>query len=312
MKENLKIIYYGNPDFAVPSLEMLIEKGFTIAAVVCSPDKPAGRGLKLQKPAVKIAAEKYNLPVFQPESLSEPAFIAQILQLKPALQVVIAFRKLPAEIWKASTLGTINLHPSLLPDYRGAAPINWVLINGEKETAISTIFINDNIDCGDIIMQEKFPLSYEDTAGNLHDILSRQGAELVAESVELIFSGNAVVKRQSFNSLKKAPKIKKETCRIDWNKTSTEIYNLVRGLSPYPCAWTTFENKSLKIYLCSEENTGSQLNPGSIITDHKSFLKIVSGKGLIRLLKVQLEGKKAMETDEFLRGYKFDENSQFI
>lgn len=313
MTENRKIIYYGNPEFAVAPLELLVKKGFQVTAVVCSPDKPAGRGLKLQKPAVKIAAEKLHLPVLQPEKLSDPVFIEQIRQLDPALQIVIAFKKLPAEIWKTSNRGTINLHPSLLPDYRGAAPLNWVLINGEQETGITTIFINDHIDCGDIILQEKFPVSPDDNAGTLHDKLSSRGSELIAESAELIFNDKAAVKRQPFDkSLKKAPKITKEMCRIDWHKTALEINNLVRGLSPSPGAWTLLDQKIFKILRCKTEISARILNPGQIFTDHKTFVKIESRNGLINLRQVQLEGRKAMDIEEFLKGYHFADNGSLI
>jgi len=312
MKKSPKIIFYGNPGFAVPTLALLLQENYPIIAVVTSPDKPAGRGLKIQKTDVKILAEQHKLEVLQPENLDDKNFIDKLHELNPDLQVVIAFRKLPAEVWGTSQLGTINLHPSILPDYRGAAPLNWAIINGEKETGITTIFINDKIDSGDIILQEIVPLSDTDTSGTLHEKLSVMGANLVLKSVEQIITGQVKIRKQPYdNTCKKAPKISKEDCRINWNKSSTALYNFIRGMSPHPCARTLFGDKIFKIYFSQAESCFHQFSTGTIHTDNRSFLKVATVDGFIHLIEVQLEGKKAMNMVEFLKGHKINPDSKF-
>lgn len=300
----------GTPDFAVESLKALHENGYNIVGVITMPDKPAGRGKQIQCSPVKQYALDNKLRLLQPEKLKDEGFLAELKTLQADLQIVVAFRMLPEVVWDMPSLGTFNLHASLLPQYRGAAPINWAIINGEKETGASTFFITHEIDTGNIILQEKIAISNSDTAGDIHDRLMLMGAKLVLKTVDLIIEGKAEGKpQQHSNTLKTAPKIYKETCRIDWSRSTNEIYNFVRGLSPYPAAWTeitTSEGKlGLKIFETKEEICNHIEPLGKLITDNKTFIKFATSDGYLQLISLQLAGKKRMKTDELLRGYKF-------
>jgi methionyl-tRNA formyltransferase len=295
----------GTPDFAVPSLRILVEAGYDIVAVVTAPDKPAGRGLQMQVSPVKAYALSRNIPVLQPEKLKDAAFLEQLQSLNANLQVVVAFRMLPEAAWNMPSFGTFNLHASLLPDYRGAAPINWAVINGETETGATTFFLKHEIDTGDIIMQQKMEIGPDEDAGSVHDRLMLLGADLVLKTVNAIAQGTVATHPQEIKDIPKpAPKIFKQDCRIDWNgKDINQLHNFIRGLSPYPGAWTMLDGKVLKIYRSSKELDGIAGKPGKIITDQKSFLKIICLGGFLNLLEIQIEGRKKMGVEEFLRGY---------
>jgi len=296
----------GTPEFAVPSLNALVENGKNVVAVVTAPDKPAGRGLKLQTSPIKDAALLHNIPVLQPANLKSPEFLEELKSFKADLQIVIAFRMLPQAVWAMPPYGTFNLHASLLPQYRGAAPINWAIINGEKETGLTTFLLKQEIDTGDILLQEKEKIEPNDTAGTLYERLMNKGAGLVLKTVELIESENYTLQPQIMtDTIKQAPKIHKETCRIDWNKTSEEVRNFIRGLSPYPAAWTILATKNCKIYKTEvvSSNTTNKI-PGEYVTDGKSYLHFFASDGIIAVEELQLEGKKRMEIKEFLRGNK--------
>lgn len=296
----------GTPEFAVPSLENLVKNNFNVVAVITAPDKPAGRGLKLTISPVKEAAQKHNLPVLQPASLKAPEFIEQLHELQADLQVVVAFRMLPEAVWNMPAIGTFNLHGSLLPQYRGAAPINWAVINGETTTGVTTFFIRHEIDTGDIIFTDEEKISSDDTAGTLYERLMHKGAQLVLKTVKAIQEGNYNTYPQKFSGeLKSAPKILKETCKIDWSQPSEKIYNFVRGLAPYPSAWTILNGSLHKIYavkITKEEYPDKEA--GSYITDNKTFLHIKTGSGAVALEEIQMEGKKKMKIEEYLRGNK--------
>lgn len=302
-----KIVFMGTPEFAVASLEALMKAGFNIAAVVTAPDRPAGRGMKLQQSAVKKFAMEHGLRVLQPEKLKSPGFIEELSSIQADLQVVVAFRMLPEIVWSMPSLGTINLHASLLPQYRGAAPINWVLINGEKETGATTFKLKHEIDTGNILMQESFPIGEDETAGELHDRMKLIGADLLTKTVQGILDGTLTETPQKVtdpNTLRHAPKINTDTCRIDWNKTTAEVHNLIRGLSPYPGAFTIFNEKILKVYRSEKELTKPTIPPGTHETDGKSFLRFATSDGYIRVLEIQPEGKKRMMIADFLRGFR--------
>lgn len=307
----LRIVFMGTPDFAVASLHALLEAGFNIVGVITAPDKPAGRGLKLTESAVKKYAVEKGLPILQPEKLKNPDFLAQLKALDAHLQVVVAFRMLPQIVWNMPAFGTINLHASLLPQYRGAAPINWAIINGEKETGVTTFKLQQEIDTGHILLQEKIPIGENDTAGELHDIMKEIGAHLLVATIKGIEDGSLQETAQSeaiqqlTGELKHAPKIFTETCIIDWNKTCDEVHNLIRGLSPYPGAMTNFEGKILKIYKSYKEKTVPSHAAGDFETDGKTFLKFAAADGYIHATDIQLEGKKRIEIESFLRGYRF-------
>ena len=314
-QKNFRVIFMGTPEFAVASLKSLLDAGFNVVAAVTSPDKPAGRGQKLQESDVKKFAKPLNIPILQPERLKDPAFISELQSYRADLQVVVAFRMLPEIIWSMPRLGTINLHASLLPQYRGAAPINRAVINGEKTTGVTTFFIEKEIDTGKIIYSEKVSIDDSDDAGTLHDKLMETGAKLLRRTVEGIESGNypqtdqfsAV---QPGTELKTAPKIFKEDCKIDWKAPVTKIHDFIRGLSPYPASWTTLvhthtnELISLKIFASKPEFCQHSKQTGSISTDEKKFLKIAVQGGYIHLLALQMEGKKRLTVEEFLRGFK--------
>ncbi|WP_291944172.1 methionyl-tRNA formyltransferase [Chitinophaga sp.] len=308
MSKDLRIIFMGTPDFAVASLDILVKNGFNVVAVITAPDKPAGRGLQLQESAVKKYAVANNLPVLQPEKLKNPAFIEELRALKADLQVVVAFRMLPEMVWDMPPEGTINVHASLLPQYRGAAPINWAIINGEKSSGVTTFKLQHEIDTGDVLYSQEVPIREDETAGELHDALMQTGADLLLKTVQSIAAGTVKGTPQAHfeaAEIKHAPKIFKETCKINWEASIDTVYNLVRGLSPYPAAWSTLQDKSLKIYKAHKEHKQPSIAPGAFETDQKTFLKIAAKDGYLVLDEIQLEGKKKMTVVEFLRGYRF-------
>lgn len=306
MKKDLRIVYMGTPEFAVPSLEILVINGWNVVGVITAPDKPKGRGLHLLPSPVKETAQKHGLTILQPTNFKSPEFQQELRELKADLQIVVAFRMLPESVWNMPPLGTFNLHASLLPDYRGAAPINWAIINGEIETGATTFFLKHEIDTGSIIFQEKIKISAEDELGSVYQKLMTLGSQLVMKTVESISSGdiNPSVQDES-KALHHAPKLFKETCQIDWSDSAINIHNLVRGLSPYPAAWTTWEGKTCKIFKTTPK-TGkiNQKSAGEYETDGKSYLRFQTQDGVLEVLELQLEGKKRMKTVELLRGYK--------
>ena len=298
----------GTPQFAVASLDELITAGCDVVAVVTAPDKPAGRGQKVNQSAVKQYADAHGIKVLQPEKLKNPEFIEQLKALQADLQVVVAFRMLPEAVWNMPPKGTINLHASLLPQYRGAAPINWAIINGEKESGVTTFFLKHDIDTGDILFTEKVTLKGTETAGDLHDWLMNKGAGLLVKTVKGIESGRYSEHPQAQLAegieLKHAPKIFKQDCLIDFNRPAVDVYNLIRGLSPSPTAYTIFNDKVLKIYNAELQETEPGIAAGGFITNNKTHLKFATKDGLISVTDVQLEGKKRMGIEEFLRGNK--------
>jgi len=298
----------GTPQFAVTSLDALITAGCSIVAVVTAPDKPAGRGQKLHESAVKQYAVENGIPVLQPEKLKDPAFLEELKSYNADLQVVVAFRMLPEVVWNMPPRGTINLHASLLPQYSGAAPINWVLINGEKESGVTTFFLKHEIDTGDILFTEKVTLTGDETAGELHDRLMYKGAGLLVKTVKGVESGRYNEHPQSQLlegvEIKHAPKIFKEDCLIDWQQPVVAVYNRIRGLSPVPTAYTHLNGKILKVYKATFEIERHDVAPGHFITDNKTYLKFAATDGFISLIEIQLEGKKQMGIAEFLRGVK--------
>jgi methionyl-tRNA formyltransferase len=307
VKSKIRIVFLGTPDFAVSSLTALVDEHFTIAGVVTAPDKPAGRGMKLTESAVKRYAVEKGLNILQPEKLKDPKFLEQLKSLRADLQIVVAFRMLPELVWNMPAMGTINLHASLLPDYRGAAPINWAIINGEKETGATTFKLRHEIDTGNILLQEKLLIHENETAGELHDRLKLLGSQLVIKTVQGLESGTQkeIPQVETGNrELKKAPKIFTETGRINWNKSVGEIHNLIRGLSPQPAAFTELEKKILKIYRSEKEIIKPTVSIGQIETDNKTFLKFACTDGYIHVRELQLEGKKKMNVEDFLRGHK--------
>ena len=309
--KNLRIVFMGTPEFAVASLDALVQSGFNVVGVVTAPDKPAGRGMKLQQSAVKKYAEEKGLTVLQPEKLRNPDFLTELKNLQADLQVVVAFRMLPEVVWNMPTSGTINVHASLLPQYRGAAPINWAIINGEKESGVTTFKLKHEIDTGGVLLQEKVAIWEQDTAGTLHDKLKECGAHLLVKTVQGLADGTITEKPQEtlFTDdalLKHAPKIFTETCKIDWSKSVEEVYNLIRGLSPYPAAYTKLGDKTLKIFWAEKEKTPTTVQAGEWETDKKTYLKYAGADGYLLLKDVQLEGKKRLTIEEFLRGYRFE------
>ncbi len=293
----------GTPDFAVASLDALVRANFDVVAVVTAADKPAGRGQKLSESAVKKYAVEKNIPVLQPEKLKNPEFLAQLKSFNADLQVVVAFRMLPEVVWAMPSKGTINLHGSLLPQYRGAAPINHAIINGEKESGVTTFFLTHEIDTGDIIQSASVAIESTDTAGDLHDKLMNVGASLLVKTVTAIAEGNYQEQPQPQSDvLKHAPKIFKEDCKVDWNKPSLEVFNFIRGLSPYPTAFTLLNDKTLKIFKVDIEEKEPAIAAGGFLTDGKTFLKFATKDGFIKLQDIQYEGKKRMQIEDFLRG----------
>lgn len=328
--KDTRIVFMGTPEFAVASLDALVKAGARIVGVVTAPDKPAGRGMKLNESAVKQYAAANGLHLLQPVKLKDPAFLEALQSLRADLQVVVAFRMLPEVVWSMPPLGTINLHGSLLPQYRGAAPINWAVINGEKETGVTTFKLQHEIDTGNILLQNSFAIGEDDTAGDVHDYMKEVGAKLLVKTVEGLVAGtieeqpqagilkseagtpkpiidadNRAAGDELATALKHAPKIFTETCKIDWHKTSFEIHNLIRGLSPYPGAFTYLQDKVLKIYHSKKEIAPPTIPIGTADTNGKTYLKFACADGYIHVLDLQLEGKKRMTIEEFLRGYRF-------
>ena len=320
-KNDLKIVFMGTPDFAVESLRALIEGGYNIAGVITMPDKPMGRhGSVLQPSAVKQYAISQGLPVLQPEKLKDESFINELHALKADLQIVVAFRMLPEVVWNMPRFGTFNLHASLLPQYRGAAPINWAVINGEKETGVTTFFLTHEIDTGRIILQERLPITDTDDAETVHDALMNIGAKLVTKTVDLLIENedciNTIPQENLYDNtgeLRRAPKIFNETCRIEWNQHIDSIYNFIRGLSPSPTAWTEIVNPegeymSMKIFLSEKLYKEHTFNIGTIHTDGKNNLMVAVSGGFICIKSLQLAGKKRLSVKEFLNGMKIDKD----
>ncbi|MDX2195636.1 MAG: methionyl-tRNA formyltransferase [Cytophagales bacterium] len=300
----MRIVYMGTPDFAVPALEILIDNNYNIAGVVTAPDKPQGRGLQLGESDVKKCAKKHGIPILQPALLKSDEFISQLHDLHADLQVVVAFRMLPEVVWNMPRLGTINLHASLLPQYRGAAPINWAIMNGEKETGVTTFFLKQEIDTGDIILQKKEPIYDTDTAGDLYNRLKTLGAQVVLDTVQQIADHKVSAQPQIFDKdLKTAPKIYKDMCKIPWHKNAEEVYNFVRGLAPYPTAHCTLNGNYCKIFEV-EYSTEDLLSVGMIASDQKSYLHIGCGQGYVGVKKLQMEGQKILTINQYLSGNK--------
>lgn len=312
---SLRIVFMGTPEFAVASLDALIKAGYNIAGVVTAPDKPAGRGMKMTESAVKKYAVEHNLKTLQPEKLKNPQFLEELKSLHADLQIVVAFRMLPESVWNMPRMGSVNLHGSLLPQYRGAAPINWAVINGEKETGVTTFKLKHEIDTGDILLQESFPIGENETAGEVHGRMKEIGAQVLVKTVKGLAEGTLKETPQKNvlnmsdgdvqTHLKHAPKIFTETCKIDFTKSTEEVHNLIRGLSPFPGAFTELNEKMLKVYRSEKEITQVTITPGFHETDGKAFLKFACADGYIHAKELQLEGKKKMTVEDFLRGYHF-------
>jgi methionyl-tRNA formyltransferase len=316
---DLRIVFMGTPEFAVASLKAIIDSGTTVVGVITAPDRPAGRGQKVSQSAVKIFAQDQNLPVLQPTNLKSPDFLKELKELNANLQVVVAFRMLPKEVWQMPALGTFNLHASLLPDYRGAAPINWAIINGETTTGVTTFFIDEKIDTGAIIKRSQVKIGLDDNAGILHDKLMEKGSQLIVETLKEIESGTVTTQPQpKMGGLHTAYKLDRDNTRLDWNKSTSEIYNQIRGLSPYPVAWTFFINdgreQQMKIY-------GAQMAKTEELTEKLELrqLKVMAGRlfagcieGVMELTQVQLSGKRKMNAKDLLNGYFFEEDAKVL
>ena len=330
--KKLRIVFMGTPEFAVASLDTLFKAGCNIVGVVTAPDRPAGRGLILQQSAIKKYAVENNLRILQPDKLKSPAFLDELKSLSADLQIVVAFRMLPELVWNMPPMGSVNLHGSLLPQYRGAAPINWAVINGEKETGCTTFKLKHEIDTGDILLQESFPIGENETAGEVHDKMKEIGAQLLLKTIKGLVDNSltelpqaSMVNGESsinepensahhslftiHHSPKHAPKIFKENCQIDWHKTTDDVFNLIRGLSPYPTAFTFLDAKKLKIFSAEKETSKADdiavISAGGYDTDKKSYLKFACKDGFISVKELQLEGKKQLKVEDFLRGYRW-------
>ena len=322
-KEDLRIVYMGTPDFAVEALRQLVEGGYNVVGVITMPDKPAGRGHKIQYSPVKQYALEQNLPLLQPEKLKDEAFVQALREWKADLQIVVAFRMLPEVVWSMPRLGTFNLHASLLPQYRGAAPINWAVIKGDTETGITTFFLKHEIDTGEVIQQVRVPITDTDNVEIVHDKLMMLGGKLVVETVDAILNGVVKPVPQEemavVGELRPAPKIFKETCRIDWNQPVKKVYDFIRGLSPYPAAWSELVSPEGEVvvvkifetekYIRNEgkrcrNSRGCFCKVGSIETDGKKYIKVAVPGGFVSVLSLQLPGKKRLKTDELLRGFR--------
>lgn len=321
-KEDLRIVFMGTPEFATASLKAILDAGYKVVAVITAPDKPAGRGKKLSQPAVKKFALANGLKVLQPPKLKNPEFLEELRALRADLQVVVAFRMLPEQVWAMPPMGTINLHASLLPQYRGAAPIHHAIINGEKETGLTTFLLQKEIDTGHILLQRKLAIGPEETVGELHDRMMVLGGGLLVDTIEGLRKGEIVpVDQQTLikpgTVLKPAPKIFKEDCRIRWNNDLDTVHNFIRGLSPFPGAYSVLKSPSgktfqVKIYKASREISAEQLHPGTVVTDGKKAIKVAVVDGFIRLLELQLPGKKRLKTEELLRGFSLDDSWHFV
>jgi methionyl-tRNA formyltransferase len=296
----------GTPDFAVPSLQILVQNGYKVVGVVTATDKYGGRGKKqlLESPVKKYAVEQ-GIPVLQPKNLKSPEFQEELRALNANLQVVVAFRMLPEAVWDMPEYGTFNLHGSLLPRYRGAAPINWAVINGDTETGVTTFFIRHEIDTGDVLFQEKMPIGPNETAGEVHDRMMLLGAETVLKTVKAIASGDYHLQKQDDALATKAPKLFRETCEIDFDQPVEKVHNFVRGLSPYPAAWTTLDGKQLKVLRAHYEKADADAQPGTFISDNKSWIKVAAADGWLVVTELQLQGRKRMKTSDFLNGFSF-------
>lgn len=312
--KQVRIVFMGTPDFAVESLKALVENRYQVVGVITAPDKPAGRGRQLTESAVKKYAVDNGLHVLQPEKLKNPEFVTELKSLKADLQIVVAFRMLPEMVWNMPPLGTFNLHASLLPQYRGAAPLNWAVINGETETGVTTFLLSDEIDTGQIIFQEKVNIGENDTVGDIHDQMMEVGAQLVLKTVDALAEGKIqpIDQEQLIDGpdrIKPAPKIFKEDCRLDWTRDTESVRNLIRGLSPYPAAWTELvhpgkdEILNAKIFSAIRDDSNLPAAPGTLQTDGKKFLKIACADGWLSITDIQLSGKKRMKIDELLRGF---------
>ena len=315
-KRDLRIVFMGTPDFAVCSLKKLVEEGYNVVGVITAPDKPAGRGQKIHESAIKQYAKTQKLTILQPSNLKNEEFLNELRTLNANLQIVVAFRMLPKAVWQMPEFGTFNLHASLLPDYRGAAPINWAIINGETKTGVSTFFIDEKIDTGEMILQEEVDILPTENAGDLHDKLMTVGSKLVIKTVKLIESDSVKTTPQPENkNIKTAYKLNKNNCKIDWNEDSQTIYNKVRGLSPYPAAWSTLLNDgdelSVKIYKVEKEDSSHSYPAGTIISG-KHEVKVAVKNGYINLKEIQLPGKRKMDIKSLLNGYHFDKDAKML
>ena len=315
-KEQLRIIFMGTPEFAVHILDGLVQQNYNVVGVITAPDRPAGRGQKVKQSAVKVYAQNHQLNVLQPENLKHPDFIAKLEALVPDLQVVVAFRMLPQAVWQLPKFGTFNLHASLLPQYRGAAPINWAIINGEKETGVSTFFIDEKIDTGAIIFQKSVPILDNDTAGVLHDKLMNEGKLLTLKTVDAVCNNTIKTTQQPQSiELKTAHKLNKENCKIDWQKNGEDIRNLVRGLNPYPGAWTELDNGTktynVKIYKVQFEKSNHKKPVGTLIVE-KSSINVCINDGYINVIDFKFPGKKQMDVKSFLNGFSFEKDAKMI
>jgi len=315
-KEQLRIIFMGTPEFAVHILDGLVQQNYNVVGVITAPDRPAGRGQKLKQSAVKVYAQNHQLNVLQPDNLKHPDFIATLEALDPDLQVVVAFRMLPQAVWQLPKFGTFNLHASLLPQYRGAAPINWAIINGEKETGVSTFFIDEKIDTGAIIFQKSVPILDNDTAGVLHDKLINEGKLLTLKTVDAICNNTIkTIQQPQSIELKTAHKLNKENCKIDWQKSGEDIQNLVRGLNPYPGAWAELDNGTktynVKIYKVQFEKSNHKKPVGTLIVE-KSSIYVCINDGYINVIDFKFPGKKQMDVKSFLNGFSFEKDAKMI
>ncbi|WP_172644840.1 methionyl-tRNA formyltransferase [Tenacibaculum mesophilum] len=312
---DLRIVFMGTPDFAATILQHLVENDYNVVGVVTAPDKPAGRGRKLNQSAVKKYALSQNLPILQPKNLKNEEFQEDLKKWDANLQVVVAFRMLPKSVWALPEYGTFNLHASLLPEYRGAAPINWAIINGETKTGVTTFFIDDKIDTGEIILQSEVTIKENEIVGKLHDRLMHLGAKLVAETLNLIAKGDVTTTKQPELEEKSAPKLYPHNCKIDWSKSLNDIYNHIRGLNPYPAAWTTIVNGddelSAKIYGVSKDPTSHNLEVGAIVTTKKE-LKIAVTDGYLNIHQIKISGKKLMDVQSLLNGFQFEKDAKVL
>ena len=313
---DLRIVFMGTPDFAVTILHEILEAGYKVVGVITAADKPAGRGRKLHESAVKVYAVSRGLKILQPTNLKSPEFLEDLKALKPNLQVVVAFRMLPKAVWDLPQYGTFNLHASLLPQYRGAAPINWAIINGEKSTGVSTFFLDEKIDTGAMILQKSVAIGKDETVGSLHDKLMHEGAQLVLETLNLIKNDKAVPQKQEESKeLKEAPKLTRENTKINWNVSIDEIFNLIRGLNPYPGAWTDLKNGidilQVKIFEVEKLEESHDLETGTLVVENKE-LKVAVKNGFLKLLEIQMPGKRKMKTRDLLNGYQFESNTKVL
>jgi methionyl-tRNA formyltransferase len=306
----MRILFMGTPEFAVPSLRILLDHSYEVSGVVTTPDKPRGRGQQVSCTPIKEYALNHQLPILQPENLKDPKFISDIQQLAPDLVVVVAFRILPREVYTIPKLGSFNLHASLLPKYRGAAPINWAIINGEHETGVTTFFLQDTVDTGSVLLQARVKIGADETAGELHDTLSEVGAEIVLQTVRLIELGKTQPRLQNDTRACPAPKIFKNDCRIDWKKSSQQVHNFIRGLSPYPASWTMHKGKTIKMYRTKISEAQSTAS-GIVLQRTNDTLIVGTGNGAVSILEIQQEGKRRLGVEEFLRGYTIEAGDLF-